>query len=546
MAKLKFGIVGACGRGASFKLALDASGEAELWAVCDTFEEGLEPARQRLGATEKYVDYLDMLQNAGLDGVIIGTPTPLHVPQSIAALEKGISVLCEVPAGVNIDECRTLTQAVRRSTATYMMAENYTYIRQNVLIREMVRKGLFGETYFAEAEYIHELKGYNEITRWRRKWQTGINGNTYPTHSLGPVLQWMPGQRVTQVACAGSGQRFADPRGDLYEQEASNLTLCRTDKGGLIKLRLDMLSERPHAMTNYQLQGMQGCYESARSHGESDRIWIKDRCNVDQWKNLADFEDEFLPPMWKHATDLAKQAGHGGGDYFEVIDFIDSVRGRRPPEIDIDAAMDMTLPGLCSQISITQAGRWIDVPDSRSWTADYVHHDGQLFMRWPQGKSAPEINLPAGYELRQYTPSDLHSYQSLMDIAGFGKWDEARIRSTHQRTLQSGLFLIEHLPTRKIVATALANPAPTDRYPHGGELGWVAADPAHSGKGLGKAVCAAVVRLFLSRGYHTIYLSTDDHRLPAIATYLSLGFTPDLHKHDMPQRWSSVQANLKR
>lgn len=546
MAKLKLGIVGACGRGASFKVAVDASGEAEVFAVCDTYEEGLEAARHRMGATQKYVDYADMLQNAGLDAVIIGTPMPLHVPQSIAALEKGVSVLCEVPAGVNIDECRALTQAARRSTVTYMMAENYTYLRQNVLIREMVRQGLFGETYFAEAEYIHELKGLNEITRWRRKWQTGINGNTYPTHSLGPVLQWMPGQRVTQVTCAGSGRRFSDPRGDAYEQEASNLTLCRTDKGGLIKLRLDMLSERPHAMTNYQLQGMEGCYESARSHGESDRVWIKGRCKEGQWKNLSELENEFLPPMWKQATEVAKQAGHGGGDYFEVIDFVDAVRGRRPPEIGIDAAMDMTLPGLCSQISIAQGGRWIDVPDSRSWTADYVHRDGQLFMRWPEGKPAPETRLPSGYELRQFSPSDLEAYQSLMEIAGFGRWDESRIRTTHQRTLEAGMFLVEHLPSRKIVATALANPAPSDRYPHGGELGWVAADPAHSGKGLGKAVCAAVVRLFQSRGYKTIYLSTDDWRLPAISLYLSMGFIPDLFKQDMQQRWDSVHLLLKR
>jgi hypothetical protein len=29
--------------------------------------------------------------------------------------------------------------------------------------------------------------------------------------------------------------------------------------------------------------------------------------------------------------------------------------------------MDMTLPGLASQISIQQDGQWLDVPDSRDW-----------------------------------------------------------------------------------------------------------------------------------------------------------------------------------
>ncbi|NLL84511.1 MAG: hypothetical protein GX230_09785 [Lentisphaerae bacterium] len=63
----------------------------------------------------------------------------------------------------------------------------------------------------------------------------------------------------------------------------------------------------------------------------------------------------------------AKAAGHGGGDYFEVLDFVDAVKGNRPCPIDIDAAMDMTLPGLISQQSILETGRWIDVPDSRNW-----------------------------------------------------------------------------------------------------------------------------------------------------------------------------------
>jgi len=56
---------------------------------------------------------------------------------------------------------------------------------------------------------------------WRRKWQTGINGVTYGTHSLGPILQWMPGDRVVSVCCAGSGHHYRDPRGAEYEMEDS-------------------------------------------------------------------------------------------------------------------------------------------------------------------------------------------------------------------------------------------------------------------------------------------------------------------------------------
>lgn len=196
----------------------------------------LPAAKERLGATETWTDYAEMLEKSDLDAVILGTPMHLHVPQALAALEKGKHVLSEVPAGVSLAECRELVAVCARSRGVYMMAENYNYARHCVMVRETVRRGEFGTPYYAEGEYLHELKALNEITRWRRKWQTGINGITYGTHSLGPILQWMPGDRVFSVACAGSGHHWRDPRGAEYENEDTCVMLCRMRSGGLVKI----------------------------------------------------------------------------------------------------------------------------------------------------------------------------------------------------------------------------------------------------------------------------------------------------------------------
>ncbi len=368
MTTLNVGIVGAVGRGASFKTACEASGVLALHAVCDIDRDKLDAARKKLGAREQYADYGEMIDKSDLQAVIIGTPMPLHVPQAVAALGKGLHVLSEVPAGVSVAECRALVEAAQTSRGIYMMAENYTYMKPNVLVRELAGRGLFGEPYYAEGEYIHELKKLNEITTWRRTWQTGINGVTYGTHSLGPILQWMRGDRVSSVCCAGSGHHYRDPRGNVYENEDSCVMLCRMAKGGLVKIRLDMLSERPHAMTNYQLQGTDGAYESARASGERHRIWLRSRAKgPDAWMDLTELEEEFLPDFWRRASEAAAKAGHGGGDYFEVMDFVEAIAGRTPCPIGIHEAMDMTLPGLISKESIQMGGVWLPVPDSREW-----------------------------------------------------------------------------------------------------------------------------------------------------------------------------------
>jgi len=280
--------------------------------------------------------------------------------QKIAALDASYGVPVEIKAG----ECWQLVNAIKSSGKKYMMAENYTYMKPNVLVRELARRGTFGEVYFGEGEYIHELKGLNEITKWRRKWQTGRNGCTYPTHSLGPVLQWF-NERVVTVACFGTGHHYRDPRGDDYENEDSTTMICKTTKEGQINIRLDMLSNRPHNLTYYSLQGTKGCYEAPRGFGDSPKIWLADYSDSMAWRLLWDFEAEFMPDMWRNPPDEALRAGHGGGDYFEVREFVDSIVNGTKLPIDVYEALDMTVPGLVSEVSINWFGIPLPVPDFR-------------------------------------------------------------------------------------------------------------------------------------------------------------------------------------
>ena len=136
-------------------MALDVMDSISVRAVCDIDADGLADAVESLEAEERYLDYDDMLARSDLDAVILGTPMQFHVPQAIAALNKNVHVLSEVPVWVSVEECRELVTAEGRSSATYMMAENYTYQRSNQIIKEIVRQRLFGTPYYAEGDYLH-------------------------------------------------------------------------------------------------------------------------------------------------------------------------------------------------------------------------------------------------------------------------------------------------------------------------------------------------------------------------------------------------------
>jgi mycothiol synthase len=171
-----------------------------------------------------------------------------------------------------------------------------------------------------------------------------------------------------------------------------------------------------------------------------------------------------------------------------------------------------------------------------------------LEMVWPARLlgNPPAGPVPEGCRLRQFRPQDRAAYLDLMRLAGFQDWGEDRLDGMLKKILPRGFFVIEERATGLLVATAMATHNPEPRHPFGGELGWVAGHPGHARRGLGRAVCAAVVRRYSEINYERIYLKTDDWRLAALKVYLGLGFEPLLYLPEMAARWEAVCRALGR
>jgi len=167
-------------------------------------------------------------------------------------------------------------------------------------------------------------------------------------------------------------------------------------------------------------------------------------------------------------------------------------------------------------------------------------------MVWPpQVLGAPPVpRLAPGYGLRTYLPGDEPRFYEVMALSGWRGWDDERLKPWIARIPPDGWWMVLHQASQTIVATAMALHDHTDHHPFGGELGWVASDPAHGGKGLGMAVCAAVTARLIAAGYRNIHLYSEDWRLPALKTYLRLGYIPFLYLPEMHDRWQSVCNQL--
>ncbi|HHX71799.1 MAG TPA: Gfo/Idh/MocA family oxidoreductase [Clostridiales bacterium] len=364
MKTIKVGIVGA--RGRSTLAGFRAIEGVEVTAICDLNEEVLNQIGDMANIPKRYRVYEDMLES-DIDAVVIATPMQLHVPQAVAAMEAGKHVLSEVTAGVTMDELWWLIEAKEKYNVTYMMAENYCYTPAVQLVGALRRAGLFGEPFYAEGEYLHDISHLavynNGKTSWRSYWQLGKRGSFYPTHSLGPVMHWFIGDRIAEISCFGTGGQFFRPE---LRQDELTVTMCQMASGALAKITVACKAPRPHNMHAYLLQGTKGCYEAPRGLGDDHKIWLEGFGDPDkvEWQSLWNFK-EYLPERYKNPPKEAEKAGHQGGDYFLVQDFIDAIRTGEEPFCNVYRAAEWTAVGLLSEISVQNGGRAVSVPNFR-------------------------------------------------------------------------------------------------------------------------------------------------------------------------------------
>jgi predicted dehydrogenase len=384
METLRIGIIGAgnpgvgSSRGNSYAHLCRAAEGAMVVAVFDVVREHAERACAEIGRAEgappvRPFDRLEPFLEAGLDAVVVASPLMFHAEQSIAALERGIHVLSEVTAAHSLEAARALAEAARRSTAHYMLAENYRYLDEVEHVKRMVADGRFGRVYFGEGEYVHDCKGLWRNADGSLTWRAAFRESMgiYCTHSLGPLL-YVFDDRPVRVTCMTPGDQGFDPG---VKAAAGHVMLVQTARGHLLKVRVDHVSPRPHTAAYYAVQGTAGCYEGARGLGDAAKIWLEDEHGPSfqpghagpsaPWHPLAAYREQYLPDRL-HPPEGAARGGHGTSEYWMLRDFLAAIREDRPPPIDVYTALDYTVPGILGAESARRGGEPMVVPDFRA------------------------------------------------------------------------------------------------------------------------------------------------------------------------------------
>lgn len=355
---IRVGVIGV-GRGMSFAHGATELVGMKLVALCDIWKERLGKVGKQLKVAT-YTDYDKFLEH-DMDAVVLANYFHQHAPFAIKALEAGMHVMSETASNATLAEGVALCRAVEKSGKTYMLAENYPYTAFNMEMRRVYRTGEIGPVTYAEGEYNHPMAPRDRmaISPGYDHWRLWIPSTYYCTHALAPLM-YITDTMPVSVNGLSIARRGID-KTTLRRGDPGSVILCRMNNGAVFRIFGLII---PGHSNWYRLHGDRGAMEITRGPGYFGpgqvRVWH------DPWDlKPGELHERTYVPDWPEHADLARRAGHGGGDFWTNFEFSNAIRSGRPPFLDVYRGVAMSSVGILAWKSALADGAPFAMPDFR-------------------------------------------------------------------------------------------------------------------------------------------------------------------------------------
>ena len=134
------------------------------------------------------------------DGVILSTPTPLHVSQGLECIEKSCPVLVEKPLATSAIQAKILTDAAEQASVPLLVGHHR---RHNPLIqkaKELIVSGEIGNIRALQATcWFYKPDEYFDIAPWRTQKGAGPISQRFHLARV-PERRVVVGPRAFQLA----------------------------------------------------------------------------------------------------------------------------------------------------------------------------------------------------------------------------------------------------------------------------------------------------------------------------------------------------------
>ncbi len=355
--KVRVGLLGV-GRGSILWKYCKEAVNAELVAICDKWEQGLEKAKKEIGDDRitYYTDFDEFIKH-DMDAVFLANYATEHAPFAIKAMEAGKDVISEVLPVQTMAQAVELIECSERTGRKYCYAENYCYMVGPLEMRKRYQNGDLGEFEYGEGEYMHNCEYiWHTITQGNPKhWRNNMSAFYYCTHSAGPLLHITGLRPVKVVGVEGA----FNARMARMGAKAGNMALeiVTLENGGIFKSVHGTGPSKDSIW--YTVYGSKGRLEIAREDAKAGNVVY---ANLDEIEGVSNTEVNAYIPVNGFEDKIANY-GHGGSDYICLWNAFEHLLDNPANTVSLTEAIDMWMIGFFGYISVLNGGAPQSIPN---------------------------------------------------------------------------------------------------------------------------------------------------------------------------------------
>ena len=201
---------------------------AQLVAVADADEVRLGKVQKKYGVKTTYKDYKQLVADPDIQAVVVSLPTALHSAASLAAIEAGKHVLCEMPLASNLQDVDRMIEAADKARVTLMPSLTFHFTPNYVKAKELIDSGKLGN--ISTLMYREFIPAKDLATQWPVGcWVWDIEKSGGPLYTLAvwsiDLLRWLAGSDIVEVNPTTKYTKLAKYGGTLGYDAAASLRL---------------------------------------------------------------------------------------------------------------------------------------------------------------------------------------------------------------------------------------------------------------------------------------------------------------------------------
>lgn len=319
MSEIGIGIIGGGYMGKAHAVAMAAVGAVfattlrpRLEMVCASTLSSAERYRAAYGFARATDDWRTLVEDPGVDAVIIASPQSTHRLIAEAAFALGKPVFCEKPLGASLSDSRAMVEAAEASGVVNMVGFNYIRTPASQFARKLIAEGEIGDITWFRGEHTEDFYADPSTpASWRTSGvSNGTMGDLSP-HMINAALALIGPikELIAEVETVHSSR----PGGVVTNDDHGQM-MCRFASGAMGQMYFSRIATGRKMGYAYEITGTKGAIRFDQE--DQNALWLY---RSDVGSAERGFTKILTGPSHPDYLAFCQGPGHGTGYQDQII-----------------------------------------------------------------------------------------------------------------------------------------------------------------------------------------------------------------------------------